>query len=110
MDPKSVVRESEMTIAQAVATLPQYLQANIQSQLQATGRLSKDVREAIMEEAHSRMSAFKDMYDRDSSMYRGIITRNRMNEADVLPDFGKFEPYKPAQAAPAANDPLGLRR
>jgi hypothetical protein len=110
MDPASVVRESEMSVAQAVATLPQYLQANVMSQIEKTGRLSPDVRQAIMEEAHSRVSAYKDMFDRDTGMYGGIVERNRMNRADVIPDFGAFEPYKPAQAAPAANDPLGLRR
>jgi hypothetical protein len=113
MDPASVVRESEMNVAQAVATLPQYLQANIASQLQATGRLSKEVREAIMEEAHSRVSAYRDMFDTDAKMYDGIVGRNRMNRADVIPDFGAFDPYKAsapgAVKPPSQNDPLGLR-
>jgi hypothetical protein len=96
MDPASVVRESEMTVAQAVATLPQQLQATVASQLQASGRLSPEVREAIMQEAHSRMGAYQSMFDQDAGMYRGIAKRSRMNEADVLPAFGPYEQFKRA--------------
>lgn len=93
MDPGSVVRESEMTVAQAVATLPQYIQSNIMSQMTTTGRLNPDVRQAIMEEAHSRMSSYKIMFDQDASMFSGIAKRNGMNLEDVIPNFGSFEPY-----------------
>jgi len=98
MDPGSVVRESEMTVAQAIATLPQQLQATVTSQLQANGRLSPEVREAIMQESHSRIGAYQSMFDQDVSMYRGIAQRNRMNEADVLPTFGPYDQYKRAKA------------
>jgi hypothetical protein len=96
MDPGSVVRESEMTVAQAIATLPQQLQATVQSQLQSSGRLTPEVREAIMQEAHSRIGSYQSMFDQDISMYRGIAQRGRMNEADVLPSFGPYEQYKRA--------------
>lgn len=96
MDPNSVVRESEMTVAQAVATLPQYLQAQVQSQIQGTGRLDKDVRAAIMEEAHSRIGSYQSMFDQDAGMYRGIAQRQRLNPEDVVPKFGPFDPYQPA--------------
>jgi hypothetical protein len=103
MDPGSVVRESEMTVAQAIATLPQQLQATVQSQLQSSGRLTPEVREAIMQEAHSRIGSYQSMFDQDISMYRGIAQRGRMNEADVLPSFGPYEQYKRAgKPAPAA--------
>jgi hypothetical protein len=98
MDPGSVVRESEMTVAQAVATLPQQLQATVQSQLASSGRLTPEVREAIMQEAHSRINAYQGMFEQDAGMYRGIAQRGRMNEADVLPTFGPYEQYK--RAAP----------
>jgi hypothetical protein len=97
MDPGSVVRESEMTVAQAIATLPQQLQATVTSQLQANGRLSPEVRAAIMQESHSRIGAYQSMFDQDVSMYRGIAQRNRMNEADVLPTFGPYDKYTPAK-------------
>lgn len=100
MDPKSVVRESEMTMAQAVATLPQHLQASIMSQIQSTGRLSPEVRDGIMREAHSRATAYKNEFDRDSKQYRGIVGRYRMNPEDVLPDFGEFPKHERKAAAP----------
>jgi hypothetical protein len=102
MDPGSVVRESEMSIAQAIATMPQQLQAAIKSQMTGDGRLTPELRQAIMQEARSRITAYQGMFDQDASMYRGIAQRNRMNEADVLPTFGPFDEYKPAPAAGAA--------
>ena len=105
MDPTSVVRESEMTIAQAVATLPQQLQATVASQLQASGRLTPEVRAAIMQEAYGRMSSYQGMFDQDMSMYRGITQRGRMNEADVIPSFGQFDQFKPATKGAPGVDP-----
>jgi hypothetical protein len=99
MDPGSVVRESEMTIAQAVATLPQSLQATVLSQLKETGRLTPEVRAAIMGEAHGRMQQYQYMYDQDASMTRGIAERRRMDPRDVLQTFGPFEQFKPPAAA-----------
>lgn len=103
MDPGSVVRESEMTVAQAIATLPQQLQATVQSQLTSAGRLTPEVREAIMQEAHSRIGAYQSMFEQDAGMYRGIAQRSRMNEADVLPAFGPYEQYKRAAPAKGGN-------
>lgn len=109
MDPGSVVRESEMTVAQAVATLPEQLKAAVFSQLEGKGRLSPDVRDAIMQEAHSRVNSYRSLFDEDTGMYRGIAERNRMNTADVLPSFGELpayaRPVAPA-AAPAIDDLL----
>jgi hypothetical protein len=102
MDPGSVVRESEMTVAQAIATLPQQLQAAIKSQMSESGRLTPEIRAAIMTEARSRIGAYQSMFDQDASMYRGIAQRGRMNEADVLPTFGPFEEFK----APTPNKPV----
>jgi Phage-related lysozyme (muraminidase) len=111
MDPGSVVRESEMTIAQAIATLPQYLQAQVTSQMNATGRLDPAVRAGIMEEAHSRVQSYSDMYGQDAGMYRGIVGRRNMKEEDVIPNFGAFDPYKPPAPAGATPAPAsGLSR
>jgi len=100
MDPGSVVRESEMTVAQAVATLPQQLRATIESQLTGQGRLAPEVRDAIMQEAFGRMGSYDTMFGQDTAMYRGIAKRGRILEDDVIPNFGKFEPFKRA-ASPA---------
>jgi hypothetical protein len=98
MDPTSVVRESEMTVAQAIATLPQQLRATVESQFTSTGRLSPQVRAALMQEAQSRVNSYKTMFDQDAGMYRGIVQRGRMNEADVLPSFGDLPEYKPQKS------------
>lgn len=100
MDPGSVVRESEMTVAQAIATLPDQIKNTVQSQMTSRGRLSQDVREGIMREAFSRMTAYKSMYDQDAGQYRGIIGRRGMNEADVMPSFPDFKAYEPPRANP----------
>lgn len=108
MDPGSVVRESEMTVAQAVATLPQQLRATVESQLTSAGRLSPEVRAAIMQEAHSRVASYQTMFDQDAGMYRGIAQRGRMNEADVLPSFGPFEQFKAPALKPTGKTKSGL--
>ncbi|WP_141339698.1 hypothetical protein [Bradyrhizobium sp. USDA 3458] len=105
MDPNSVVREGEMTVAQAVATLPQQLRSAVESQLRDTGRLSPEVRAAIMQEAKGRIGAYQGMFDQDMNMYRGIAQRGRMDERDVIPTFGPFEDFKPPVAAPAVAPP-----
>jgi hypothetical protein len=107
MDPGSVVRESEMTVAQAIATLPQQLQAGIKSQLANTGRLAPELREAIMTEAHSRVGAYQSMFDQDANMYRGIAQRGRMNADDVLPNFGAFDPWTRPKTTGDAPKPGG---
>jgi hypothetical protein len=116
MDPTSVVRESEMTVAQAVATLPEYLRANIQSQLTSAGRLDLNVRAAIMQEARSRIMAYQGMFDQDAGFYRGVSERNRMNAVDIIPSFGEFPEWKaPAVTgetilSPAPTVPAGKLR
>lgn len=107
MDPGSVVRESEMTIAQAIATLPQHLRATVESQLTGSGRLSQDVRDGIMVEARSRMLSYQRDFDQASSQYRGIVQRYRGNEADVIPQFGPFEEFKRKADAPAPTQTAG---
>lgn len=59
MDPGSVVREGEMGLAQSIATLPQQLRATVESQLAGNGRLSPEVRASIMQEARSRIQAYR---------------------------------------------------
>jgi hypothetical protein len=102
MDPGSVVRESEMTVAQAIATLPQQLQAAIKSQMTESGRLTPELRAQIMQEARSRITAYQGMFDQDAGMYRQIAKDQRMNEAHVLPTFGPFDEFKPATIKPPA--------
>jgi hypothetical protein len=110
MDPGSVVRESEMTIAQAVATLPQQLRATVESQLTAGGRLTPEVRASLVQEAESRLNAYKAQFDQDAGMYRGIAQRGRMNEMDVIPSFGDFPKFEPKHRAPTTADKAALKK
>lgn len=103
MDPGSVVRESEMSVAQAIATIPQRLQAEVKSQIEQTGRLTPQLRQDIMQEARSRIQSYKGMFDQDSGMYRGIAERGRYDPRDVIPDFGTFDEWKAPTAAPATS-------
>lgn len=101
MDPGSVVRESEMSVAQAIATLPQRLQAEVKSQVEKTGRLTPELRQDIMQEANSRIRSYNFQFEQDAGMTRGIAERGRMDTRDVIPDFGKFDEWKAPQKPPA---------
>lgn len=92
MDPTSVVREGEMVMVQNTASLPDWLQGAIAS-LNGGAALTPDTRKAIMQEAFGRIKGYDDAFKLDSSMYRGIVDRNRINPSDVLPDFGTYEPW-----------------
>lgn len=104
MDPGSVVRESEMSVAQAIATLPQRLQAEVKSQVEKTGRLTPELRQDIMQEANSRIKSYNFQFEQDAGMTRGIAERGRMDTRDVIPDFGKFDEWKAPQK-PQPNTP-----
>jgi spore germination cell wall hydrolase CwlJ-like protein len=95
MDPDSVVRGEEMTMVKAIATMPEQLRATVQSQLEGSGQLSPEVREALMRQAHSRVKSYKTLFDQDAQMYRGIAKRGRMNEEDIIPNFGDIQEFKP---------------
>lgn len=100
MDPGSVVREGEMVMVNNTAGIPQWLQGAINS-VNGGARLTPETRKQIMAEAHGRMQSYADIFNQDAEFYRGIVTRNRMNEADVIPNFGQFQPWQPPNAAPS---------
>lgn len=112
MDPGSVVREGEMVMVKNSAGLPEWLVGAING-LNGGAALTPETRKAIMGEAHGRMQSYKTMFDQDAGMYRGIAKRSRMNEEDVIPNFGTFDPWSPptAPAAPgSAPAPGAIRR
>ncbi len=92
MDPTSVVREGEIQMANDTQGWSDKLNGFIKS-IQGEGRLTAQTRNALMQEAYGRMSSYKQMFDQDSQQYQGIVERNRMNPADVIPSFGEFERY-----------------
>lgn len=103
-DPGSVVREGEMVMVKNTAGIPDWLVGTINA-LNGGAALTPETREAIMREAHSRIQSYKQTFDQDAGQYRGIAERNRMNTADVMPDFGEFQPWTPPQTAPAGAAP-----
>ncbi|MBB4297231.1 hypothetical protein GGI55_001758 [Rhizobium leguminosarum] len=98
MDPNSVVREGEMVMVNNTSSLPDWLQGAINS-VNGGSRLEPATRTAILNEARSRLVAYRGSLDNDVSQYRGIIGRRGMNEADILPTLGDIAAV-PDLAAP----------
>ncbi len=95
MDPTSVVREGEMVMVKNTASLPDWFQGAIAS-LNGGAALTPETREAIMKEAYGRVQGYDSAFKQDAGQYQGIVERNKFNPADVIPDFGTYEPWKPA--------------
>jgi hypothetical protein len=102
-DPNSVVREGEMVMVKNTASLPDWLIGTANA-LNGGQALTPETRQAILKEAYNRIQSYKSLYDQDTTMYRAIAERNRMNPADVVQDFGEFKPYVPASTKPVVID------
>jgi hypothetical protein len=98
MDPTSVVREGEMVMVKNTASLPDWFQGAIAS-LNGGAALTPETREAIMREAYGRVQGYDSAFKQDTTQYQGIVERNKFNPADVIPDFGTYEPWKPADTS-----------
>lgn len=98
MDPTSVVREGEMVMVKNTASLPDWFQGAIAS-LNGGAALTPETRQAIMREAYGRVQGYDSAFKQDTTQYQGIVERNKFNPADVIPDFGTYEPWKPADAS-----------
>jgi hypothetical protein len=104
MDPGSVVREGEIQMANNAQGWQEKLNGII-AQINGQGGLTPEGRQALMAEAYGRIGAYKAEFDRDAGRYKGITERNRMNVADVIPDFGTFSPWTaPKSGAPVVID------
>ncbi|MBR0913129.1 glycoside hydrolase family 73 protein [Bradyrhizobium japonicum] len=101
MDPGSVVREGEIQMANNAQGWQEKLNG-IVAQINGQGGLTPEGRQALMAEAYGRIQAYKGEFDRDAARYKGIAERNRMNVADVVPDFGTFDPWTAPKATPSA--------
>jgi hypothetical protein len=100
MDPTSVVREGEMFMVQGINTLPDKLVEGINSVLTGSSTLSPETREAILTEAYGRMRGYEQQFNSDIGQYRGIVDRNNMNAADVIPSFGEIAPWTRPEQLP----------
>lgn len=98
LDPGSVVRESEIVMAQDTQGTADRLNGMVNAVIGGS-RLMPDARAALMREAHSRMLAYEDVLDRDLAHYGGIGDRVGLNRADVLPPFERSKPFEPKQAS-----------
>ncbi|WP_235777125.1 hypothetical protein [Rhizobium mesoamericanum] len=104
MDPNSVVREGEMVMVNNTSSLPDWLQGAINS-VNGGSRLEPAARKAILNEARSRMTAYRGALDNDLGQYRGIVGRKGMNEADVLPVLGDVADVPDLTGNPDAGPP-----
>lgn len=104
MDPNSVVREGEMVMVNNTSSLPDWFQGVINS-VNGGSRLEPATRKAILDEARSRMSAYRGALDNDLGQYRGIVGRRGMNEADILPVLGDVADVPDLTGDPNAGPP-----
>lgn len=94
MDPTSVVREGEMIMAKDTASLPDWF-VGAMNRLNGGQALQPATRDAILKEAAVRANAYQQAFNEDMKMYRGIVQRNNINEADVIPNFSDFPQWPP---------------
>lgn len=101
MDPGSVVREGEMVMVQNTSSLPSWLTGQINA-LNGGASLDEATRRSILEEAYGRVRGYDQAFQQDTAMYQGIAERNMINPADIIPDFGTYEQWEPAEPTPTA--------
>lgn len=99
MDPTSVVREGEMVMVKNTASLPDWLIGAANS-LNGGAALTPETRQAIMTEAYGRMKGYNDEFQQNMGQYHGIVQRNGINPADVIPEIDKFDPWTPPEPPP----------
>lgn len=93
MDPTSVVREGEMIMVKNSAGMSEQLMGAINA-LNGGAALTSETRQALMQEAYSRMDTYRQQFDQDMGQYRGIVGRRGFNADDVIPTIGEFKPYE----------------
>lgn len=89
-DPESVVREGEMKLASGASSIPQQIQGWMAQVVEGKGRLTPEQRATLLEVSHTRMNELRNASDQRQSPYEGIVTRNKMNRADVFPQLPAF--------------------
>lgn len=99
-DPESVVREGEYaTIANSQA-IPEWLKGQAQ-RLVGGGRLTKETKAQIVEQAKIRYGTFQNEYDSAKKSYEGIAQRRGMEPGNVFPSVGT-----PVDATPSGGPQL----
>jgi hypothetical protein len=105
-DPNSVVREGEMIMVQNAQSIPDRLMALI-AETNKGGRLNPQLRAEMLQEAQSRINAYKGAFDENLKQFQGIAQRHQFNEADIMPTMPQMPaappmpPQAPAQQQPS---------
>lgn len=113
LDPGSVVRGEEMSMAQAIATLPEQWQQQAKSAFEGTGRLSPETRAAMIKVARSRVSQYQkqvqaraEQFTQTADRY-GVDKRNVVSPLGELPTWEPPQPQQEEQAPPPVTAPTG---
>jgi hypothetical protein len=94
-DPGSVVREGEMDMATATASLPQKFQADA-ARLTQGKRLPPQVRTGLIETMRQSVSGMRQVYDQQRGRYSALAQQNGFNPAEIV---GKplYDAYRPLE-------------
>jgi hypothetical protein len=107
MDPTSVVREGEMVMVKNTASLPDWVQGAI-ARLNGGAGLKPETRKAIMAEARSRMTAYRNEAESLKKQYEGIAQRYNLKMDDIWQPLEKLPDKNPESTGvevPAGWDP-----
>lgn len=100
-DPGSVVREGEMTMVKDTASWPDWLVGFLNS-VDGGARLQPATRKMILQEARSRIEAYKGRLDGDLGQYRTIADTFGMDPTLLLPPMPELQPLPTISDAPPA--------
>lgn len=100
MDPGSVVRESEYATAQNAAGVPEKIR-NLYNNVINGSRLTPGQRKDFVGQARSLYKTAKARQDRITKTYSDRATRQGLDPANVVMDYGAISPLDEPQAGPA---------
>jgi hypothetical protein len=93
LDPNSVVREGEVQSATNLGGKIDMVQSWINSFKANGGKLTPELRRAIMTQGSIRMQGYYDQAKAKRDWISGIATRNNVNPDDVVPPLAAFTPW-----------------
>jgi hypothetical protein len=97
MDPGSVVREGEMDMATATASIPQAYQADV-ARLTQGKRLPPAVRTGLIEAMRQSVGGLRQNYDQQRGRYESLAKQNGFDPAEIV-GHPLYEAYRPAEEA-----------
>jgi hypothetical protein len=93
LDPNSVVREGEVQSATNLGGKIDMVQSWLNSFKTNGGKLTPELRRAIMTQGSIRMQGYYDQAKAKRDWISGIATRNKVNPDDVVPPLAAFVPW-----------------